>query len=248
MPSPVIIESDTGRYQASEKHLVITRRDTPRNATKTGIIHCHGYQSSPAEAAYAGLYDWRKVLWRAAAGGIPVMAIDAAGQASFGNAASTTALQNALTWFGANYGVRTDRIMLSGTSMGASVALNYWKNGTPPTTAAFIGFFPALDWTDSGLSSFATARDTAYTNNAGWLAAKSVRNPQDYASTITPPMHLIHSSGDANARSAAVTAFAAAATSSTVTTTALASAGAHITAAMTDAEIMTAVNFLLGKA
>ena len=77
----------------------------------------------------------------AALGG-PVMSGDQNGQ-SWGNSTAQTLLTDAWAWVKAQYGAKTDKVILAGVSMGGALALN-WARANPTLVKAVILFYPAV--------------------------------------------------------------------------------------------------------
>lgn len=240
--------SDTGQYATGDAHIIFRRSDTPKDGSVTPVIYAHGAGSSAGETTGAGFGDdFRKVLWRIAAAGLPVMAIDAGGTSTFGNDLSIARMFAAATYFASTWGVSATRLLFAGTSMGGQISLNAART-QQALVKGVVGMFPATDFDDAGLASYASQVDTAYGGHSAWLAAKPTHNPIAYASTLGVPVHILYSNGDPTVRPVTVTAFKAAMAAAPCTTQALSAAGGHVVSQMTDAEIKTATDFLLAHA
>lgn len=141
-----------GAYQAGEQGIILVPKKLPAAGTKRGVIVAHGYLGD-ATLAYgtANLATYGGPAVTAASGGPETvgLAIDAGGAATWGNNASITAVGNAWTWLKAQtaLGVKTDKVLLIGGSMGALPVLN-WARQNLAQVAAIALIIPVLDLQD----------------------------------------------------------------------------------------------------
>lgn len=157
-----------GVYRAGEQAVVqmpfLTL--TAANA-KRGWVDIHGY-TQDATAAYGVPADAGSTPTGAELMGNTVMIPDAGangGKASFGNDDSITAVGAAVTWLQAQPGVKTDKVIIGGGSMGALPALN-WARQNLAKVAAISLIVPGLD--------LQYAHDTAPTQSQNGVTVSSV--------------------------------------------------------------------------
>lgn len=110
---------------------------------------------------------------------------DLGGLSTWGNDTSITAVTSLVTYLGSQYGCSTSRVAIYGTSMGALTALNWAIRNTSKVvaiglTAPAVSLQGIHDRDPIGLASLI---DTAYTNNAGYLAALATDPSHDPSST-----------------------------------------------------------------
>lgn len=172
-----------GAYQAGEAQVAL-RHKYAKPADKTPvIIACHGrswtaleIQQTVTLMALAG--------WLVEHGKLGVLSIDAGAGDTWGNAASETALGNAITWVkGANgFADPAKKVVLLGHSMGGLVVLNYAKNH-PADVAGVIGGAPATNlarWHAD--ATYGASVDAAY--GANYAVNAAGRDPILYAGSF----------------------------------------------------------------
>lgn len=232
----------SGEYQASEAHYFMTPKGQKRDGSLTGVLLCHGHNDTALIPTATN--DWLKIPRRLVEAGLPVMAADLGGIATWGNDTAQTRVATAFSFMQTSLGVRSDRLLLLGMSMGHQLAANFALNNLA-VVKAIGGVFPVVNLPNMR-GSYGTEIDTAYTDNAGYTAALPTHNPDQYAASLSTPSYLLYSTGDTVVLPADVVSYEAALPSGQLAT--IASAGAHATATITDAEITGLVNFLVGKA
>lgn len=246
-------QASSGAYFTGEQHLLMDTVGASRVTGRTGVIYCHARSATAYEpldtrtrpAVAASGYDYAKLCERLVQTGLPLISCDLSGMTHWGNPTALSRIGSAFTFLQSKLGARSDRVLLAGTSMGVLTALNYAR-ANQVLVKAVLGMFPALDWADTGLGAYTTEMDTAYGGNAARLAAAGTSNPATYAATLNVPVYLLYSTGDAVARPAPVTTFAS--TAPQVTTATISSAGAHVAAAITDAELNAGRDWLAARA
>lgn len=115
----------------------------------------------------------------------PLLASDNGGASTYGNDTAIAALDANWTWMStALLGVSTDKVVLFGGSMGCQVNAN-WARANKTKVAAIVNVIGIPDVEAARAANRAgvdqAAVETAYTNNAGWQAARPTHNPQEYA-------------------------------------------------------------------
>lgn len=136
-----------GLYRANEQAVLQMPYGTLSAATaKRGWVTVHGY-TQDATVAYTPATGTQDADTVPDLAGNLVMIPDAGvngGKASFGNDDSVAAMGAAVTWLQAQPGVKTDKVIIGGGSMGALVALN-WARQNLSKVAAILLSIPALD-------------------------------------------------------------------------------------------------------
>lgn len=198
--------ADATAYQAGEGCL-LTRGRLAKPADKL-IVICHGRTTLPAKQhclqwAQNALGGPPHVQFLAEHG-FAVLSIDAGGGLTWGNAASQTALGNAIAWARAQgFCSPTAKVLLLGYSMGGAVALNYAKDH-PTVVAGVIGEAPTVDL-DGMYPGFAAEMDAAY--GGSYAANGASRSPMRFAAALAVPIRLYSGVDDATVPNAMVHAF-----------------------------------------
>lgn len=178
------------------------------NSNARGIMFCHG-----AAGSEASWFTFAGELMDMASNGWVVYSPLLSGASPWGNDTSTTKLDAQWTAMQAAYPVKTDKLCIWCSSMGASTAINFARRN-PTKVAAIGGTIPVLDQDDihdNNRGSFAAAIETAYTNLAGWNAAEPTNNPINNAASLSAiPMKFWTSSDDPVCLPAKATAWASA--------------------------------------
>jgi pimeloyl-ACP methyl ester carboxylesterase len=150
---------------------------------------------------------------------IPVFAGDHAGTATWGNDASITAVNDGVTWAGANLGLTTPLALLT-ISMGTMEALNWARQHLASVACAAL-IIPCVDAEDVRVNNrggYASSITTAYTDLPGWTAARPTHNPVEYAAALASiPIRIWYATDDPICVPATITAFAAAHGNTTLT-------------------------------
>lgn len=145
-----------------------------------GSICVHGHNGNAAQwflQAYPTLQPYLADKFRAlAAPGRPVISIDAAGFAAFGNDAEIARITDGLAFLSSHYGVRSDKYHLVGFSMGGLGVLN-WAARNPTKVLDLTLFMPGVDLAVLYAEGFGTEIDAAYGGHAAYLAALATHSP-----------------------------------------------------------------------
>lgn len=175
-----------GGYQASEGHITHKGRTALWDGSERLIIVCHG--RTPSAVSGRACLQWTQQ----AAGGPPhllalaergyaVMCIDAGGNLTWGNQASETAVDAALTWArdpSRGFAHPTKKALLVGYSMGGAVATNY-ANNHPNNVVGLLLESPGVDIGYFHANGYASEIDSAYPT--GYTG----RDPMTFASNLT---------------------------------------------------------------
>jgi pimeloyl-ACP methyl ester carboxylesterase len=170
-------------YTGSEGSVVMHGRLSPGG---TPVIICHGLLVNGVNAAASALEG---AIGRQLADVYEVTSgtADLGGLSTWGNDASIAALDALVTYMGSTYGTKTARVALAGISMGGCLALNWALRN--PTKVASLGLVAPvvslLGIHDRNPNGAAAAIETAYTNQAGYLAALPTHDPSHATSILT---------------------------------------------------------------
>lgn len=167
----------TSIYVAGESHTLIL----PRLASSLrGAIFGHGANRPASDGANRSApYG---IIPRNMAEDRMVIYPDLGGLYNWGNDTSISRVGSARTYL-ISEGAPSDKIILVGASMGA-VAVCNWARQNPTLVQSLILFIPAVDVEDlraNNRDGVQASIETAYTNNAGWQAARTTHNPIEYA-------------------------------------------------------------------
>lgn len=164
----------SGEYFANEKHMVIT---TPvHESDRYMCIVLHGALDN---GWTYGSPIVHKDLQLLADTGVVVVAADVGGTLTWYNDLSIGRIDTLIAWMVTNYGVRTDKIIFIGDSMGGGLALNWcWRH--PDQVGACVLRVPGV-----GLNlmharntlGLAASMEAAYTDLAGFNAALPTHDP-----------------------------------------------------------------------
>lgn len=192
---------------SGERHVYIPAKTA---GTKRLVVFLHGVGQSALDATWYAHRAMR--LFKAINDAdLPQLIIDGDDESGWGNDASVTRLAAAWTWAKANLPVKTDKLCLVGSSMGATWGLNYAK-ANPTQVAGFAGIIPCLDLqyiVDNNPSSLAAGVTTAYgtINDAVYAAHSPVR----FGSSVTAvPQKLWYSDTDTVTPNASTNTYATA--------------------------------------
>jgi pimeloyl-ACP methyl ester carboxylesterase len=202
----VVRSHGVGVYRATERHILRTSDKGRRDASRIGVIALHGVTAS---ATFVDLYPVANEL---ASRSYLVVGVDAGGTTTWGNDASLAAVSDARTWLLAN-GAAAGQVVLLGASMGSVVGLN-WLRANPTLVACAQFALPIPDVEAvraANRGGLQAGIETAYTNNAGWQAARPTHNPVEYQASLVggAPVRLDYSTDDTIGLPAEATDFAA---------------------------------------
>lgn len=134
-------------------------------------------------------------VWKLVEAGYLVMAIDAGGITTWGNAASVAAVNSAITFLNGK-GYDTTKISIFGWSMGTAVSLNWIKRNPTKIKCAFLwAVAPDLDWAHTQ-PTYTAEIDTAYGGNyaANAPGYKIVDEPASFRNIC--PIKIYHGDAD----------------------------------------------------
>lgn len=178
--SQFVTSRGLNQYRSSEVHQFVAARTYRPNASRRGIVFCHGVAgdwSSWAQAAVVG-----KVRALAAAG-YPVICCDLSAASysgsNWGNTDHISAIAAAWTYAKSTFGFKTDKVGLLATSMGVAGALA-WARANLSECFAVAGMVPVLDVNDvyqgdngGHRASIGTAYGVTYPTSLGDLSTHS---------------------------------------------------------------------------
>lgn len=208
----VRVETGVGLATAAERVVVYSSSAEAWDGRSRLIIAAHGHGGGAEQWApsFTGLGVHAAAL--VLTGRYVVVAIDAGGPTSWGNAASMTAVADARTW-AVGRGARAGRYGLAGYSMGGAVALNRLKRDAANVAGAMLW----APLTDLGYANTVNPSWSAEITAAfgSWAATAGYRIADEAASTYAdpslPPVRIVHATDDATVPYSQSTAFAAAA-------------------------------------
>lgn len=205
--TPYALSITTGKIKAGQyEYLWVPNRIT----SDTGLVLCHG-SGQPYEYALLGNTGSNQIPAWAAWSGIPCVAAEMDDQA-WGDDTAMADVDAAINYMAATTGVRSDKVLMLGASMGGYTAIRYTLNN-PSKVAAVVGIIPLTN-----IVGF-------YNNNVGGAQTQiasawgvTAPNPlpaaadvQSQAANLTVPAQLYYSSADTLIQPADTQAFAAAA-------------------------------------
>lgn len=197
-------------YTGTEASVVMHGRQFPGG---TPVIFCHGVLVGAQQSFNAEGEVQRQLAdrYEVTSGGA-----DLGGISTWGNDASIAAVGSLITYMGANYGTKTDRVALYGTSHGGVVALNWaMRNPTKVVAIALTAPVVALQGIhDRNPIGLASLIETAYTDLAGYTAALPTHDPshinnRDVVRALGPRTRLWYSTDDNVIAASECTAYAA---------------------------------------
>lgn len=221
-----------GIYSGSDAHMAGHSRLYKPDATKRGVLWFHATGDSELEAwglDAGGASAARPVAQVFTDLGLPVMCINAGGK-NWGNDAAQTLASAAYSYLQGTLGAAPGKVIVAAVSMGGLLALN-WARANPTLVEAVVLFYPVVNLVachdaTGGASNYATEINTAYTDLAGYNAAKAAHDPAQNAASYTGvPIRMYRSTADAAVGSANQDAFATAVGGSAFQTVSLGASG-----------------------
>lgn len=210
MSQQVCTSRGTGQYRASESHQFIFDRMYKPTQSRRGVIFVHGVSGVAGSWQAAPIQD--KVLALAAAG-YPVISADLSSAtysgANWANADHLSAIDAAWSYLKSALGAKTDKVLLYGSSMGATGALA-WAKANLSTVLAIGCTIPCLDIDDiyqndkgSLRAGIGTAYGVTFPTSLGDLTTHA---PVSFGSTALAglPLRLWSASNDPIASTTAV--------------------------------------------
>jgi pimeloyl-ACP methyl ester carboxylesterase len=170
-----------GRYFAAEGDVVLHPRDYGRDGTRRGVVFAHGSGQSGLSSAVAG---WHRDQARALGARFPTVAADLGGANTFGNDTFISRVSTAKTYL-EGIGAKADGIILVGASMGTTIC--NWARQHLADVKAMLLLIGPPDFEDARATnrqSLQAPIEAAYTNNAGWQAARPTHNPIEFADEL----------------------------------------------------------------
>jgi alpha-beta hydrolase superfamily lysophospholipase len=179
----------TGAYFTGETHLLMVPTQWDRTSDRRLVIRARGGSASTPFTDQNFCDHW---CWA----GYPVLTCDlgSSGGAGgkygndtvVGSLASNGRIEKAWDWAKSNLAIHDDGFILDGGSRGAVDALNYLVR-FPSKVVACTLTIPVLEAEDIRANNRANQQaiiEAAYTNNAGWQAARPTRNPVEIADDV----------------------------------------------------------------
>lgn len=213
----IVRSRGVGDIAASEGHTAAWRRTYKLSAAGRGTVHLGGRLTddfdfdSPTSTYQA----YHRELVSTLPG--PLITIDS--ETTWGNSTIRTRISSARTLLNTRFGATTDKVLLSGSSMGGLNVLS-WAIQNPTLVKAIALATPAvnLDYMhDNNVGGYAAEIDTAYGGLAAYNAAVAAHDPYQNTATLSGiPMKLWYSTDDPFIDPSHVTTFASAVGASTV--------------------------------
>lgn len=196
-----------GGYAASENHAALVPRGHRADQSKRVVLSCHGSGGTAQTWAWTDVNSYPINQWLARVG-FPVLSCDFGGTNTWGNDTSRTRVGDAFTFAQSKLGVKTDKVLLFGASMGTLTALNYAR-ANPTKVAAIALALPITDLVDAHDNrGFTAVTETAYGGTAAYNAAKAAHNPATNTADLAGiPIKLWYTTDDPYAWPATVAAF-----------------------------------------
>lgn len=228
-------EFESSLYRAGEYHAAWWHRNNP--GSDIGVIFCHAHGAFPYMYYYAPFDSIPRAVADARH---PVIVGDLGfgGYASWGKPDSLLAVDAAWAYMQTRCGVRSDKVILIGTSMGSLVA-NNWARTHIANVAAMALRVPTthLQVAHDTLPAYSAEIETVYGGLAALVAAYPTHDPIRYAAAFNGqfPIKAWYSTNDPLIPPSTVLAYQA------VTGCAVESVGAvgHDTTAVTGAQLVT---------
>jgi pimeloyl-ACP methyl ester carboxylesterase len=193
---------EVGTYGGrSSEVLAVWRQNIVSAAGLPGVIHAHGYGGG-VDAAYWGT-TYGTIPSVIAQRGMISLAGDLGSSANtygtFGNDDTIDAIGDVIAYGRSSLGVTADPVHLLGGSMGATGVCNYAVRN-PDEVASLTLIIPLvglIDAHDNNRGGYATTIEAAYTNQAGWNAAKATHDPLTFAADLPDvPIRIYYSTND----------------------------------------------------
>lgn len=222
-----------------ESYLLMRRKGVPLDGTHPLIVCLHGHGGTSLHylpGASPTLTGPGYHAWRLAESGFIVLAIDAGGTTTWGDAAAIARITDAVA-FAAGLGAKTTKIGLMGWSMGCAAALNWIKRNPAEVGAAWLwaaatdldffnataGYVPSYSAGGVAMGAFASeiaADFNPYSSSAGFRIHDE---PASFAGIA--PIKIAHAADDATIPQAQSASFVAAVNDPLVTFRAIAAGG-----------------------
>lgn len=142
------------------------------------LMGCHGATGSAGLGPQQTPYEHQAITDKT---GVPMVFPDLSGApggaAAWGNASSLTKVDNAWTAAQTELGVKSDKLLMWGESMGLTTALCYLM-ANPTKVAAIAGLLPCVNISDiqaNNRGGLGASVDTAYA--AAWAASAATKDP-----------------------------------------------------------------------
>lgn len=212
-----VVNLPFGSVVAGEFAFVVKPMNYKANGNQRGFIYCPGKAAGGYNVVGAGF------VYELARRGYPVICGDFGdtptaigkndGPGVWGNDAAVTKLGTYKTFLQTQLGAKAGKIGLLYGSHGCALAYAY-AAANPTQVQMIAGAIGTCDVEDiraNNRASHQASIETAYTNNAGWQAARPTHNPVEVAATLTIPQLDYYSTDDPTCTAATHAAFAAAA-------------------------------------
>jgi pimeloyl-ACP methyl ester carboxylesterase len=212
---PIATSYGLGVYAAGEAHVLVTRKDYKPDGSRPGCVYCHSLGAKAMSALDPTLAQ--PMAWAIANAGLPLLATDLGGTATWGNDTAQARASDAKTALqGAVGGAKAGKVAAIGVSMGGLSSLN-WIRANPALVSALALVCPVVDLGyehDNNVNGYAASIEAAYGGAAGYAAAVAAHDPTQNAAAIAAlgiPIQMWRASNDAIAVTARQDAFAQAA-------------------------------------
>lgn len=177
-------------YQAGDGMITHKARKALWDGSDPLVVVCHG--RSPTAAAERACLQWAQNdgggsphLLKLADRDYALACIDAGGNLTWGNQASSDAVHNAIAWARGNgFAHPTKKALLLGYSMGGAVAANY-AHDHPENVAGLLLEAPGADLDYFYANGYASELDTAYGGN--YTLNGKARSPMSFAPSLAMP-------------------------------------------------------------
>lgn len=206
-----------GAVVASEWAFVLKNRNYRADGTVPGFIYCAGKSAGAYNVIGAGF------ALALARRGYPVICGDFGdtptgfgkgdGPGVWGNAACVTKMETHRTFLQGALGAKAGKIGLLYGSMGCAAAYSFAAANPNDVycIAGAVGTCDVEDIRSNNRAGYQASIETAYTNDAGWQAARPTHNPVEIAETLTVPQLDYYAPDDTICVTATHAAFLAAA-------------------------------------
>lgn len=200
-----LVQLPLGLVVASENAVVFKSRNYLADGTRPGFIFCAALSAGSYNIVGSGpAYELARRGYPVICGDlgdVPTAFAKGDGPGIWGNAQAVTKMGTLKTFLQGTLGAKAGKIGLIYGSHGCAAAYSY-AAANPNNVSCIAGVIGTCDVEDirannrgSG-SGFQASIETAYTNNAGWQAARSTHNPVEIAASLAIPQLDYYSTDD----------------------------------------------------
>lgn len=194
------------------------RRNRPYDGTATPAIVMTPHNYGPDNYYDPASEEMRELADKGFVTACPYPNSPVAGR-TFGNTDAIDSVDKCYNYLVSNYGCRSDKVVLLGMSMGGLAVCN-WARTNVSKVAAIAMVTPAVDlqMAHDINAGYSTEVDAAFTDHAGFLAAKPTFSPVQFAATLSSiPVRIWYSDNDNMITYSSLTTFASAHGNTTLT-------------------------------